>query len=44
MALEDRVAIISDRYAGQDGLVDSNVWQNTVDCPEGACPWLPCGA
>ena len=30
----DRVTIISGRYTGQDGLVDSNVFQKTVDYPE----------
>ena len=30
----DRVTIISGRYAGQDGLVDRNVFQKTVDYPE----------
>ena len=30
----DRVTIISGRYAGQDELVDSNVFQKTVDYPE----------
>ena len=30
----DRVTIISGRYAGQHGLVDSNVFQKTADYPK----------
>ena len=34
----ERVTIISGRYAGQDGLVDSNVFPCTVDDPEDYAP------
>ena len=34
----DRVAIISGRYAGRRGVVDSAVFQTTVDWPEEFAP------